>query len=251
MSTLGSPFRSKTTTRVPSALNRSTIAAPMPAAPPGTMAELPLSGRILFLRWNYRRRFQLDLPGMVEEIRDEDHRHHRIVPAHQPAPDLAQLRPRRQIGRLVAAVGGEAADVLRPRAGLGEDGDDVLQRLLELRREALGLEHLLGVPADLAGDENQSAIGFDSIRVADGRLPALRMQDSHSVILGGSGSSSQPAAGCGTFFIHSRIRRACSASSAAICCAAPRTSGLWVDAAMRSKNSFARISQRNAISSAW
>ncbi|MNC93973.1 hypothetical protein D3C83_107180 [compost metagenome] len=46
MSTLGEPFRSKTTTFVPSDLKRSTIAAPMPAAPPVTIAVLPFKPRI-------------------------------------------------------------------------------------------------------------------------------------------------------------------------------------------------------------
>src|SRR3954469_9033670 len=47
MSTAGSPARSSTTTRVPSALKRSTIAAPMPAAPPVTRAVLPFNPRIV------------------------------------------------------------------------------------------------------------------------------------------------------------------------------------------------------------
>lgn len=70
---------------------------------------------------------------------------------HEPPPDFAEFGPRRKVGGLVAAVGGEPADVLGPRAVLGEDGNDVLQRPLELRRDRFVLEDLLGVPAHLAG----------------------------------------------------------------------------------------------------
>src|ERR1051325_3169960 len=46
MSTGGRPLRSKTATSVPSARRRSTIAAPIPEAPPVTIALLPFSPRM-------------------------------------------------------------------------------------------------------------------------------------------------------------------------------------------------------------
>src|SRR6185503_5144063 len=222
MSTAGSPFRSNTMTRVPSALNRSTTAAPMPAAPPVTIAVLPFRPRISCLPWNYGRRLELDLTGRVEQVRHEDHAHRRIVPAHEALPDAAEAAPRGEVRRLVAAIGGHAADVLGPAAGFGEHRDDVLQRLLELGGQLFGFEALLCIPSDLSGDEHQRSGCRDAVRVPERRLPALRQQNLHSTC-GGSGSSSQPAFGCGTFFIHSRMSRTCSASSDAISRAASRT----------------------------
>src|SRR5574341_954688 len=223
MSTAGSPFRSKTITRVPSALKRSTTAAPMPAAPPVTIAVLPFSPRISSLLGNHGGRLELDLAGRMEQVGREDYAHHRIVAFYQLAPDAADLGASGEIGRLVAAVGGHAADVLGARASLRQDGEDVLQCLAELRRDVLGLEHLLRVPSDLASDEDDAARGLDAIGIADRRFPAARKEHLHSFVLGGSGSWSQPGFGCGTFFIHSRIRRTCSTSSAAISRAAART----------------------------
>src|SRR5512145_2950107 len=161
MSTAGSPLRSNTTTRVPSSGKRRTTAAPMPAAPPVTIAVLPFKPRISLLLWNYRRRLELDLAGRVEEVRHEDHAHRRVVPAHVAPPDGTELAPRGEIRRLVAAVGGHAADVLGPRARLGKHRDDVFQGLLELRSERFGLKHLLLVPPDLSGDEHDPAGALD------------------------------------------------------------------------------------------
>src|SRR5689334_22978577 len=98
MSSAGLALRSKISTRVPSSRKRCAIAAPMPAAPPVTMAVLPFSPRIsrspsLSCR-DDGSRLQLDLAGGVEQVRDEDHAHRRIVASHQPAPDAAELGAR-------------------------------------------------------------------------------------------------------------------------------------------------------------
>src|SRR5579885_575719 len=136
MSTGGLECRSNTTTFVPSSSKRFTMAAPMPAAPPVTMAVLPFKPRIArscaLLGRDDGGGLELDLTGRVEEVRDEDHAHRRVVAAHEPLPDRPQLGARRQVGRLVAAVRSHAADVLRPAARLGEDGKDVLQSLFKL-----------------------------------------------------------------------------------------------------------------------
>src|ERR1700694_2275190 len=194
MSMLGSPFRSNTTTFVPSALKRSTMAAPMPAAPPVTMAVFPLRPRISLLLEDHCSRLELDLSGRVEQVRDEDHAHRRIVPAHEPFPDAAELGPRREVGRLVAAVGRHAADMLRAAARFGEHRKRVLERLLELLRDLFRMKPLRGIPSDLTGDEHQPpGRRFDAVRVADRRRPARRMQRLHSPIPGGSGAESHPA----------------------------------------------------------
>ncbi len=59
----------------------------------------------------------------------------------------------------------------RPRPGLAEDGDDVLQRLPHLGHEALG-EAALGVPADLPANHDQPALANEAVAVALGRGPA-------------------------------------------------------------------------------
>src|SRR5436190_22906618 len=110
MSSAGLALRSKISTRVPSSRKRCTIAAPMPAAPPVTMAVLPFNPRMLISpsisRGYYGGRLELDLTGRVEQVRHENHAHRRVVPAHDAAPDAAELGARGEIRRLVAAIGG-------------------------------------------------------------------------------------------------------------------------------------------------
>ncbi len=71
--------------------------------------------------------------------------------------------------------------MLRVRAVLGEDRDDVAQRLRRLRDEIVRLEPLRGVPADLAGDEHERAARGDAVRVAPGWRPAGRFQNLHRI----------------------------------------------------------------------
>ena len=52
------------------------------------------------------------------------------------------------------------------RAGLGEHGADVLQRLLHLVGERGAREVPLGIPADLPGDVDLPARGDDAVAVA-------------------------------------------------------------------------------------
>ena len=56
--------------------------------------------------------------------------------------------------------------MLRPAARLADDGDDVLERLADLGDEVQAFELLVGVPADLSGDEDHAALGGDAVRVA-------------------------------------------------------------------------------------
>ena len=62
-------------------------------------------------------------------------------------------------------------------AGLGQHGDDVLQRLPHLADEIVGLELALPVPADLSADEDELAPRSDAIGIADRFRPAFRLQD--------------------------------------------------------------------------
>ena len=63
------------------------------------------------------------------------------------------------------------------RASLGQHVDDVLQGLADLADEIVGLEPALAVPADLAADEDEAALGGDAVGVALGFRPAGRLQD--------------------------------------------------------------------------
>ena len=67
-------------------------------------------------------------------------------------------------------------DVLGPGAGLGQHVDDVLQRLANLPHEIVGFEPALAVPADLAADEDEAALGGDAVGIALGFCPACRLQ---------------------------------------------------------------------------
>ena len=56
---------------------------------------------------------------------------------------------------------------------LGENGKDILERLLKLRNQVFASEMLICVPSDLASNEYDLACcDADSIRIADRRLPA-------------------------------------------------------------------------------
>jgi hypothetical protein len=55
--------------------------------------------------------------------------------------------------------------------GLLQHGDDVAQRLLGLRDEVVGLELLLGVPADLATDEDLRAARRHTVGISLGGQP--------------------------------------------------------------------------------
>src|SRR3974390_952401 len=115
-------------------------------------------------------RFKLDLCGMIEEIRDEDHAHRGEVPAHEFPPYPPQLGSRQEIGRLVDAIGRHSTNVVGTATGLREHGKHVLQRLLELRDQLVAVKLLLFIPADLACDEpNPTGGNSDPVRITDGR----------------------------------------------------------------------------------
>ena len=68
-------------------------------------------------------------------------------------------------------------DMRRRAARFPYDRDDVLEGLADLRDEVLAFELLFGIPADLAGDENEASRGDNPVGVAPGALPVLRMQE--------------------------------------------------------------------------
>src|SRR5450432_1919763 len=98
---------------------------------------------------NYRGRLELDLAGVVEQIGYEDHAHGGEMAAHQSPPDSTELRPSSEIGRLVDAIGSDAANFLGRAAGHGKHGEHIAERLLELRYQLGGAEDLVRIPTDL------------------------------------------------------------------------------------------------------
>ena len=80
----------------------------------------------------------------------------------------------------VGDVDGQADDMLGPRAILGDDRDDVAQRLAELLVEAVRDDHLALVPADHPGGVDGAAAGdADAVGIALGPRPAGGLEDVH------------------------------------------------------------------------
>src|SRR5271165_3576604 len=94
-------------------------------------------------------RFQLDLSRSVQKVGNEYHAHCRIMIDEKRSPNAAEFAPTRKIGRLVDAECREPANMARFPTRLGEDGEDIFERLLELRDQVLAVEMLIGIPADL------------------------------------------------------------------------------------------------------
>jgi hypothetical protein len=61
--------------------------------------------------------------------------------------------PAIQIGALVGAIGSEPANVVGSATGDGQHLQHVPERLFKLRHKLFGFEFLVGIPADLSGDE--------------------------------------------------------------------------------------------------
>jgi hypothetical protein len=66
--------------------------------------------------------------------------------------------------------------MLGARIVAGEHGDDVLQALLDLSDEIVGLELRVLVPADLASDVNDASARRDAVGITGRLRPSLRLQ---------------------------------------------------------------------------
>ena len=71
----------------------------------------------------------------------------------------------------------------RCAARFPHDCDDVLKGLADLRNEVLALELLLGVPADLAGDENEASRRDYPVGITFGLLPVPRIKKLKVLVL--------------------------------------------------------------------
>src|SRR5258706_8137889 len=69
--------------------------------------------------------------------------------------------------------------MLRPAARLGENRQDVGERLPELSGECFVDDAALSIAADLAGDDHLPAGHVNAVRKTLGPCPAGRLQDAH------------------------------------------------------------------------
>ena len=88
--------------------------------------------------------------------------------------DSSEVVAARQILEAVGDVDGQANDMLRPGAVLGQHREDVFQRLAELHLQLVRDDHLALVPADHAGGEDHPPGRADPVGVALGPRPAGR-----------------------------------------------------------------------------
>src|SRR5262249_27173461 len=72
---------------------------------------------------------------------------------------------------------GQPRDMRRRAARFPHDRNDVLEGLADLGDEILAFELLLGVPADLTGNEHEASRAGNPVGVTLGTLPGLRMQE--------------------------------------------------------------------------
>jgi hypothetical protein len=70
--------------------------------------------------------------------------------------------------------------MFRAATGFGNERHDICECLMRLRNKISTLESLLGVPADLAGEKDHTALGDDAVGEALGWAPAARMKKSVS-----------------------------------------------------------------------
>jgi hypothetical protein len=87
--------------------------------------------------------------------------------------------------------------MLRMCAALEQHRDDVAERLPDLRYQVVALEFVVGIPADLPGDEYHVSARRDAVRIAARTLPSRRLQDvGHRCVLTrqSSGNSTVPTA---------------------------------------------------------
>jgi hypothetical protein len=105
-------------------------------------------------RRNDSRCFDFDFGSILDERRHLHERHRGEMTADHAAVHLTHLGRSREVLPLVGDVPGEPHEILGLRLRFGEDLDDVLERLLDLRHEIVAGDFLPRIPADLAGDED-------------------------------------------------------------------------------------------------
>src|SRR5256885_4459236 len=170
----GRPGGSSRTRSRPSAARPSSRAARSTSRPARRRSRL-LSYRLR----NHRGRLDLEARLGLDQARPLHDCHGREMPAHQLAIRCSDIAQRGEIFLLVEHIPGEPHDVMRLAARLGQDLEDVGDRLAELAGEVARSPFALRRPANLAGDEDQAAFRHDAVGVALGARPAGRLQDLH------------------------------------------------------------------------
>ena len=147
----------------------------MPGSPPFRRAyrDWVPPGRLTLTRGC----LDLDLGAVLDQGDHLHQRHRREIPAQVFAIDPPQILETVQIGALVGDIPRHPGQMLGPGAGLGQNRDDIGQRLIDLAQEIVGFELLRGVPADQPPQEDHPPPRGDAVRVARRGFPGLRMKD--------------------------------------------------------------------------
>src|SRR5215510_2892239 len=126
---------------------------------------------------HYCRRLDLDFRFIFDKCDHLHHGHGREMCSHHAAIGFPDLSQSGQIFLLVGDEPGQPRNVLRRPAGLAHDRNDVLQGPAGLCDEVLAFEFLVGIPPDLASDENDPTFGGNSVRITLRTFPLPRVQE--------------------------------------------------------------------------
>ena len=113
--------------------------------------------------------------GFLDKAHHLNQRHGRIMRAKNLAIGAAELFQAREIFLDVDDIPGQAHEMLRSSAALGEDIGNVAQRLTHLRNE-IGRQMPLRIPADHAAGHHKAAIGGHAVGISFRHRPAARLQ---------------------------------------------------------------------------
>src|SRR5690606_23910650 len=122
-------------------------------------------------------RLDLHQGAVLEQIGDLHQRHGGKMLAHAAAPGLAHRVERGLVGLLVLDVDRHAGHVLGTATRGADHLENVGERAVPLLAEIVRTKLLVFVPAHLAGDEEDAALGQDPVGVAPRPLPARRFDD--------------------------------------------------------------------------
>ena len=131
---------------------------------------------------HHRRRLDFQSRLGLEQPADLNKRHRRKMVAEHRAIGRAELAAAGHILVHVDHVPGQAHDMLRARAALGQNREDVFQRLPRLRDKSFR-KFLVLVPADHAADKDELAARLDAVGVALGSGQPRRLE---RFVLGGA-----------------------------------------------------------------
>src|SRR6185312_14123175 len=128
-----------------------------------------------------RSHFDLDSRFTLDEARDFNHGHRRVVPPNNFAVSCADLLRRVEILLLVHHIPGHASDVFRLGVRLRENFNDIVEGLPHLSGKVPGVELRMRVPPDHAAQEDHAPLRHHAIGVPFGTSPVRWLQKFHSL----------------------------------------------------------------------